>query len=153
MLRVNPTFTIEEGLPKRSSRLVLPLALMVACSLLSTGCNTMPQSSAPSSQASAQSAQPISIQTTLPNTGVGTGYHAVLSVSGGAAPYHFSVGSGALPPGLVLNPQTGSISGTPTQVGTFAFTIAVASMVASDPFGARLERRIFSVITCTCSGL
>ena len=53
MLRVNPTLTIEENDPKLGPRVVLSLALMVACSLLSTGCNTMPQSAAQGLKAAA----------------------------------------------------------------------------------------------------
>jgi Putative Ig domain len=141
MLRVNPAFILEKGQPKRSPRLVLALALTAAYSLLWTGCNTLPQSSAASSPASAQS---ISIQTALPNAGVGSSYHEILSVTGGSAPYHFVVSQGELPQGLVLNALTGSISGIPTRAGTFAFTIMVtgesfaapglrASMVTDEP--------------------
>ena len=38
------------------------------------------------------------------------------SVSGGYTPYTYYVSSGILPPGLVLNPTTGQVSGTPTTV-------------------------------------
>ena len=121
MLPVNPTFIFEESDRKRSAKPVLRLALIAACAFMWAGCNTMPQSSTPSSQGS----QAISIQTALPNANVGTSYHAVLSISGGQAPYQFAMSQGELPPGLALNPQTGSISGTPTQAGSFAFAIAV----------------------------
>lgn len=56
---------------------------------------------------------------------VGIGYAAVaLSVGGGVQPYHWSVATGALPPGLNLG-NDGSVSGSPTAAGTFAFTIQV----------------------------
>jgi Putative Ig domain len=125
MLSVNQSFTIEEGRTKQVfSSLVLALGL-ISYSLVLSGCNAVPQSAASSSQASAQSAQHLSIQTLLPDTAVGSSYRQVLSVSGGRAPYWFTVSQGQLPPGLVLNSQTGSIAGAPTQAGNFAFTISV----------------------------
>src|SRR5207245_9321249 len=39
----------------------------------------------------------------------------------GAPPYLWSSAPGRLPPGLALDPVTGTIAGTPTQVGTFNF--------------------------------
>ena len=60
---------------------------------------------------------------TLPNGTVGVGYNQVVSASGGTSPYTFAVSTGALPTGLSLNPTTGAISGTPTAVGSFDFTI------------------------------
>jgi hypothetical protein len=59
----------------------------------------------------------------LPNGSVGAAYNQAVSATGGTAPYTFSVSSGALPTGLLLNPATGAITGSPTTVGTFSFTI------------------------------
>jgi hypothetical protein len=129
MLRVNTIVIFEESGRKRSPNIILNLALMAACSLLWAGCNTLPQAAAPSTQSS----HLISIQTTLTGAGVGSSYHAVLSVSGGLAPYDFAVSQGQLPPGLALNPQTGSISGTPTHAGTFAFAITVTGGSSGPP--------------------
>ncbi|MCU7647184.1 putative Ig domain-containing protein [Pseudomonas piscis] len=53
----------------------------------------------------------------------GTAYSAVLSSSGGSAPYTYSITSGSLPSGLSLNTLTGAISGTPTASGTSNLTI------------------------------
>lgn len=60
----------------------------------------------------------------LPNGAVGVDYPAVtLSVTGGQAPYSWSLASGsALPPGLDLS-SGGVISGIPTQSGAFVTTI------------------------------
>jgi hypothetical protein len=60
---------------------------------------------------------------TLPNGSVGTPYNQLLSATGGTAPYTFSLSSGSLPPGLLLNGGTGTIAGTPTTAGTFSFSI------------------------------
>ncbi len=69
---------------------------------------------------------PVSIITTsLPNGTVGAAYNQPLSVANGTAPYQWGLVSGSLPPGLVLNVQPGSISGTPTSTGTFVFTVGV----------------------------
>ncbi|QIH07518.1 MULTISPECIES: autotransporter domain-containing protein [unclassified Pseudomonas] len=53
----------------------------------------------------------------------GTAYSAVLSSSGGSAPYTYSITSGSLPAGLSLNASTGTISGTPTASGTSNLTL------------------------------
>jgi hypothetical protein len=59
----------------------------------------------------------------LPPGSVSTPYNAIISASGGSAPYVFTISSGALPTGLLLNSTTGAITGSPTAAGTFNFTI------------------------------
>ena len=54
----------------------------------------------------------------------GTTYSAGFSVSGGTAPYSWSINAGALPGALSLT-TTGTISGTCLDVGTFGFTAQV----------------------------
>lgn len=51
----------------------------------------------------------------------GTPYSSAFSASGGTAPLTFSLINSSLPPGLVLNPATGAITGTPTTPGQFVF--------------------------------
>lgn len=53
-------------------------------------------------------------------------------VEGGIAPYRFSL-SGALPPGLQLDPDTGVIDGIPTQVGEFNASITVVDSTIGIP--------------------
>jgi hypothetical protein len=59
----------------------------------------------------------------LPNGELGAPYSELVSASGGAAPYTYSVSSGSLPTGLALSSTTGEIAGTPTEAGVFSFTI------------------------------
>jgi len=56
---------------------------------------------------------------------VGTAYSQTLSASGGAGPYTWALSSGALPNGLMLNPNTGQISGTPTTPANSPLTFSV----------------------------
>ncbi len=53
-------------------------------------------------------------------------YSATLQPSGGMSPYSFSV-SGSLPPGVSFN--NGVISGTPTQLGMFKFTVTLTDSI------------------------
>lgn len=45
--------------------------------------------------------------------------------SSGKSPLSFSLTTGALPGGIDLNPTTGQLLGTPTELGTFSFTVHV----------------------------
>ena len=49
-----------------------------------------------------------------------------LQATGGTLPYSWSLLSGALPDGLILNAGGGTVSGTPTKAGSYSFTIQVA---------------------------
>ena len=60
----------------------------------------------------------------LPDGQLSSTYNENLSAMGGMLPYTWSVSSGSLPDGLVLNP-TGSITGTPTKAGQYSFEIMV----------------------------
>src|SRR5262249_23196379 len=60
--------------------------------------------------------------TTLPAAGYRTTYQATLSASGGTGLTSWTLARRALPAGLTLS-SNGSISGSPTGIGTFAFTV------------------------------
>jgi hypothetical protein len=88
----------------------------------------------------------------LPNGTVGIAYNQAVSATGGTAPYTFSVSSGALPTGLVLNPATGIISGTPTTAATFNFTITAADAngcLGSRPYTITMAAPGCPIITLT----
>lgn len=60
---------------------------------------------------------------TLPQGQNGSAYSFTLTATGGTAPYTFAIS--ALPAGLSLNTSTGVISGTPSAVGSTAYTATV----------------------------
>ena len=73
----------------------------------------------------------VSIATSfLPDGVLGDSYYASLEASG-TAPITWALTSGNLPAGLTLN-SAGSISGTPTQEGTFSFTLQASNSSTSD---------------------
>ena len=71
---------------------------------------------------------PLVIVTTgdLTRATAGAPYSFTLQKLGGASPYTWEIASGELPAGLTLNTNSGVISGTPTQFGTFSFTVKLA---------------------------
>src|SRR3989344_2134587 len=52
-------------------------------------------------------------------------YSQTIQAIGGTAPYTWSISSGTLPAGLTGNPSSGEISGKPTTVGNYTFTVTV----------------------------
>jgi Tfp pilus tip-associated adhesin PilY1 len=61
----------------------------------------------------------------LPNASFNQAYTYACQVQGGTGTYAWS--ASGLPGGLSINPSTGIISGTPTNIGTFSVTITVTS--------------------------
>ncbi len=67
----------------------------------------------------------LSIQTaSLPSGVVGAQYNAAVVASNGTSPYVFSTTSGSAPTGLTMS-QAGQLSGTPSAMGTYTFTVSV----------------------------
>jgi uncharacterized protein (TIGR03437 family) len=61
----------------------------------------------------------------LPNGDLNSFYRQSLILSGGVAPFTWSVKSGDLPTGITIDPKSGLLSGTPTAVGPFDFAVQV----------------------------
>ena len=63
------------------------------------------------------------VTTELPAATQNIEYSATVESRGGQVPYSYAVQSGDLPPGLTLDGDTGEISGVPTTVDDYEFTI------------------------------
>ena len=61
----------------------------------------------------------------MPQITAGESYEATVAALGGITPYHWSIVSGSLPPGISLNTSTGVISGTTQQTGNYALTVKI----------------------------
>lgn len=93
-----------------------------------------------------QAADSLSFLTTsLPQAISGQYYSTALSVSGGTWPYHFSLTSGSLPVGMLLN-DNGTISGMAGQNTTSYFTVRV-----SDNYGRQATQN-FSLVVANTAG-
>lgn len=79
------------------------------------------------------------VTNTLPDGDLNSFYRISLIVSGGSAPLNYSVRNGTLPSGLTVDSKTGLLTGTPTTVGTYTFTLQV-----SDSTGA-ISSQFFTV--------
>ncbi|HTB84488.1 MAG TPA: choice-of-anchor tandem repeat GloVer-containing protein [Candidatus Sulfotelmatobacter sp.] len=74
---------------------------------------------------------PLAVDTaSLPNGTAGAAYNQALSASDGQSPYTWTNLSGNLPPGLALTAD-GTISGIPTNSGTFNFTVQVTDSASA----------------------
>ncbi len=72
--------------------------------------------------------------TALSNGTLGAAYNASILTTGGSGTVSYSIASGTLPTGLLLS-AAGTLSGTPTAVGSFTFTVQ-AQDTASTPVAA-----------------
>ena len=71
------------------------------------------------------------VSASLPNGTLGVAYSQTISASGAMAPYAFGIGGGSLPPGFTLDNSSGVLAGTPTNAGTFTFTVTATDSSAT----------------------
>ena len=64
----------------------------------------------------------------VPSVVIGQAFSYSFSASGGEGPYVYSISDGALPAGLSLNSSTGELSGIPTVVGAYSFSITATDV-------------------------
>jgi hypothetical protein len=101
---------------------------LTACSGFSTPASggTAPGGGTQPSGSGSNPAPSLNIAATLPSGVVGAAYNATLKVSGGTAPYSFSLASGQLPAGVLLSDNAGTMTGTPSTAGNFNFAVTVS---------------------------
>jgi hypothetical protein len=135
MFEAAATFKSKDAFLKNHSRYSYALAqrlsvliVLLSIALSTTSCGTAAQASGSQSEAS----QNISLAGILPGAMVNESYNAVLAVSGGNSPYVFSLKTGSLPPGISLNPVTGSFVGKPSAEGMYQFEVQVTDAPRHD---------------------
>jgi Putative Ig domain len=79
---------------------------------------------------------------TLINATFGVAYNQAITASGGIAVYTYAVTAGTLPTGMTLS-AAGAFSGTPTQRGTFNFTVT-----STDSAGCSGSKAYSLVVNC-----
>jgi hypothetical protein len=114
----------EFSLRSCSLQVAASFALTVSLLWLSACAGLSVPSSAPA--ATPHSNSSLTIVPVPTSASVGVAYGATLGVSGGTAPYSFSLNSGQMPGGIRLDADTGTISGTPTAPGSFSFAVSVS---------------------------
>jgi hypothetical protein len=89
-------------------------------------------------------------QTALPQGEAGQSYSQILKADGGTGPFTFSLLSGVLPVGLILDQTTGSISGKPSLASTFDFTLKATDSggcAGAAAYSLRIAPRRFTTLS------
>jgi uncharacterized protein YhjY with autotransporter beta-barrel domain len=89
--------------------------------------------------------------TTLAGGTAGQAYTAAINqATGGIAPYTYTLSAGALPAGVTVNSATGTLSGTPTVAGTYAFTLSATDSTTGTA-GQASQSYSLSIVSPTLS--
>ncbi len=127
--------------------------------LMAAACISIPWTLAcgASAQAAGNSEDNISriqLSATFPPALVSQSYASMISVSGGKAPYRFSIASGTLPSGVHIDSATGAVAGVPGVAGVFSFSVQVTDATnssASASFRLPVATRQTGSVTVTLS--
>jgi uncharacterized repeat protein (TIGR01451 family) len=114
-LTLNSTTGLVSGVPSASGGYTLTIAVTDAYGQVASR-----------TVAITIAARPAFTATAPPAGQVGVAYTTTFTVTGGSLPLTWSVSAGSLPAGLTFNTGTGVLSGTPTTVGSFPFTVSVS---------------------------
>lgn len=149
-----------EGRKVRSALIAALVVVTAACARPTSTAQQPTPTPTPIPSPSPTPTTPFVLTATAPfHTGeVGVAYAPVaLSATGGVQPYTWSVVSGALPNGLSIG-SDGTVSGTPSSAGTFAFTIqaadsgnSTATIPGSVPIAAALSASLIPECATQCS--
>lgn len=93
------------------------------------------------------SGAPVITTAAVPNATVGVAYSSALTVTGGTGSKTWTA-TGTLPTGISIGSATGILSGTPTTVGTYSFTVR-----ATDSASAFSERSFTIVVSASASSV
>ena len=136
MFETGATYRSQDAFLKCHSRFSPALAqrlsvliLLLVVTLMTSSCGTLAQANGSQSSVTPND---LVLHGNFPAGTVNESFNAVLAVGGGHFPYHFSVKTGALPPGITLNPTTGTFSGKPTSAGSFSFEVIVTDAPSLD---------------------
>jgi hypothetical protein len=84
---------------------------------------------------------------TLPNSKLGVAITPVTVTAAGGIPPYVSWSATGLPPGLSIAPGTGTISGTPTLVGTYSSVVVKVTDSSADPASRTVSRTVSTKVT------
>ena len=144
--------TWHSGVATRGCRAVkdsipnlLVLSLLLCLAGLTAACGTLSQGANGGSTTTSEPNPAGQLRISPPPTQatVGVAYNAVSSVSGGTAPYVFGIADGSLPPGLIIDSRTGSITGMPSVAGTYNFVLYVSPLSGKE-YGSSLAHIVVS---------
>jgi hypothetical protein len=119
-----------------------------------SGCGVVsdPPTSAQGTKSTTQAALAISTASPLLSAEVGAPYQSGFLATGGSSPYTWTIVAGTPTPGLSLASGTGLLSGTPTQAGTFSFTVQVQDSGGHSAEGL-FSQTVVSLVSVTTTSL